>query len=105
MLKQIITTAVLGATLATMTGCAVRPTQAFIYTGTTSPMMATSATSSDKVGTSETCTNILGIVATGDCSIASAKKNGGISTVSSVDWVGTNIMGIFSKGQTVVTGK
>lgn len=87
-------------------GCAFRPTQAFVYTDTKAPYMATASTSEgDKKGVSERCTNILGLFATGDCSIESAKRNGGISTVSSVDWEGTNILGFYSTGKTVVTGK
>jgi hypothetical protein len=84
-------------------GCAIRPTQAFVYSDTTAPLNATSATGS-KVGISDECTNILGIIATGDCSIESAKKNGNISSVSSVDWKGTNILGIYSTGRTIVRG-
>ncbi|MCK4441506.1 MAG: TRL-like family protein [Sulfurovaceae bacterium] len=89
-----------------VSGCAFRPTQAFVYTDTKAPYMATSSDSqANKRGISEECTNILGIVATGDCSIDSAKKNGGITTVSSVDWEGTSFLGIYSSGKTVVTGK
>jgi len=86
-------------------GCAFRATQAIVYTDTTAPAQATSATGSVKVGISDECTNILGLIATGDCSIASAKKNGNISTVSSVDWKGTNIFGFYSTGRTVITGQ
>lgn len=39
----------------------------------------------NKVGKA-TCTNVLGIVKTGDCSIHQAMKDGGISTVSYADW-------------------
>lgn len=93
------------AALATFSGCALQPTHALIYTNTNAPYMATSADSTGKVGESEECTNILGLVATGDCSIATAAKNGNIKTVSTADWKGTNILGIYSTGKTVVTGK
>jgi len=92
------------ATLLLTTGCAVRPTQALIYSDATAPIHATNADAT-KVGESDECTNILGLFATGDCSISSAKRNGNISTVSSVDWKGTNILGIYSTGRTVITGK
>jgi len=87
------------------TGCAVSPTKAGIYTNATAPYMATSAKAGGKTGESEKCTNILGIVATGDCSIANAAKNGKISTVSTVDWQRTNILGIVATGKVVVTGE
>jgi len=93
------------AALATFSGCAITPTQSIVYQKTTAPVMVSSAQSAGKVGESEKCTNILGIIATGDCSIASAAKNGNIKTVSTVDWKGTNILGIISTGKTVVTGK
>ena len=66
--------------------------------------MATSAKSGSKVGESETCTNILGLVATGDCSISAAAKNGNIKNITTVDWKGTNFLGIYSSGKTIVTG-
>jgi len=96
----------LSSTIAILsTGCAIRPTQALVYTETISPSKVTNVSSSTaKKGVSDECTNILGIIARGDCSIASAKKNGNISAVSTVDWKGTNILGIYSTGRTIVTG-
>jgi uncharacterized protein YcfL len=89
-----------------LSGCAIRPTQALIYSDATAPLQATNVSAeATKTGESDECTNILGLIATGDCSIASAKKNGNISAVSSVDWKGTNILGIYSTGKTVITGK
>jgi hypothetical protein len=88
------------------TGCAIRPTQAFIYSDSVAPAQVTNVSASTaKSGESDECTNILGLIATGDCSIASAKRNSGISSVATVDWKGTNILGIYSTGKTVITGK
>jgi hypothetical protein len=55
--------------------------------------------------TGEACvTNILGVVATGDASINTAAKNGGIEKVATVDTVGKS--GFFtSEYCTKVTGK
>ena len=95
-------------TIATLlfSGCAIRPTQALFYSDATAPLQATNVSAqATRIGQSDECTNILGLFATGDCSIASAKKNGNISTVSSVDWKGTNILGIYSTGRTIITGK
>ena len=102
-ISSIVITTLAAATL--FTGCAIQPTHALIYSSTNAPGMATSAKAGDKVGESGTCKNLLGIIATGDCSIASAAKNGDINTVSTVDWKGTNILGIYSTGKTVVTGE
>jgi hypothetical protein len=88
------------------TGCAMRPTQAFVYSDAIAPAQATNVSASaSKTGQSDECTNILGLIATGDCSIASAKRNSGISSVATVDWKGTNILGIYMTGRTVITGK
>jgi hypothetical protein len=105
-MKKILTSAIiLGVSATLFTGCAVRPTAGALYTNVKVPVTATSNAKSTKVGVSEECVSILGIVATGDCSVANAKKNGGISEVSSVDYKVKNILGIISKGKTVVTGK
>ncbi len=96
--------AILFAGAALFSGCAVRPTHAVLYSNTVAPYMATSAKSGSKVGESETCTNILGLVATGDCSISAAAKNGNIKNITTVDWKGTNFLGIYSSGKTIVTG-
>ena len=103
MMKKTILSAAL-VVAATMSGCAMQPTHALIYSNATAPVMATAAKGS-KIGESEKCTNIMGIVATGDCSISSAAKNGNIKTVSTVDWKGTNVLGFYSTGKTVVTGE
>ncbi|MCX6125120.1 MAG: TRL-like family protein [Proteobacteria bacterium] len=49
-------------------------------------------------------TNILGYVAFGDASIAAAKKNGGITEVSVVDYSSSNIIGVYGTTCTVVHG-
>jgi hypothetical protein len=81
-----------------------------LYSGTTVPHpisqieMAGAAKSGDKVG--ESCaTGILGLVAFGDASTDAAKKAGGITDVHSIEFKGTNILGIYMKGCTEVHGK
>jgi TRL (tRNA-associated locus)-like protein len=49
--------------------------------------------------------SILGLVATGDASIAAAKQAGGISEVSMVDHTAKNIVGILGEWCTVVKGR
>lgn len=54
----------------------------------------------------ESCaTNILGIVATGDSSIETAKRNGGIRKVAYADTSYLSIFGIYQKGCTIVKGE
>lgn len=104
MLKK-VTLAGLAASVLLFSGCAVNPTRAIVYSNTIAPYHATEATAGEKVGKSDTCTNILGLIATGDCSISNAAKKGGITSISSVDWEGTNILGIYTTGRTIVRGK
>lgn len=54
----------------------------------------------------EACASgILGIVATGDASVATAAKAAGITKVASVDGHNTNILGIYTKYCVIVTGE
>ncbi len=57
-----------------------------------------------KVGTSS-CITVLGIVATGDASIETAMKNGGISKIHHVDHKSTSILCIYAKYVTIVYGE
>jgi hypothetical protein len=63
------------------------------YTKVELPVQATdNATMIEK--DKATCQSILSLVATSDCSIEAAKKNGGIHKVSHIDWDAENILGI-----------
>ncbi len=73
-----------------------------IYANVSDPV-AVSASSGSRTGVA-TSTSYLGLVALGDSSIAAAKAQGGISTVSSVDVKRENILGIISKYTTTVKG-
>ena len=99
-----------GAALAMMIGCGYGYPIGSIYTGTSIPHpMDRSETSGpgktgDKSG--EACaTGILGLAAFGDASLDASKKAGGISEVHSVEFHGTNILGIYQQGCTVAHGK
>lgn len=52
------------------------------------------------------CKSILGLVSTGDCSIEAAKKAGGITTVSTIDYnTKSYVFGIYQSFEVIVTGK
>lgn len=96
--------------LATMTGCGGGYPTGLIYSATQTPHsmdrneVSGTAKTGDKSG--ESCAaGYLGLVAIGDASLAAAKKAGGISEVHSVDFHGTNILGIYTQGCTEVRGK
>ena len=89
----------------TMSGCMVvaSPVLGVLFTEAKYGDTATSETG-NKEG--KACANsILGLVAQGDASIAAAKANGGITTVSAVDHTVKNIVGIIGEWCTVVRGK
>jgi len=49
-------------------------------------------------------TSILGLVATGDCSIKAAAQAGGITTIESVDYKYYNVLGVYQTFTTIVHG-
>ena len=48
------------------------------------------------------CRSVLAIVATGDCSLEAAKKDGNIDHVNHVDWEADNILGVIGNYQVTV---
>lgn len=89
-----------------VTGCAyaVSPVLGGWYTDVKAPMGATSNEGSSKMGEG-TATSILGIIATGDASIATAAKNAGIKKIHHVDYQTMSILGIYAKFTVKVYGE
>lgn len=85
-----------------LTGCATAvPVGSLFYDGALP--IADGDGSGSKTG--KACMNsYFSIIATGDASIETAKANGGITDVATVDWEVENILGIFGEYCTVVTG-
>lgn len=99
----------LGSTLAGMlmlAGCAGGPyAGGALFSQTQLPVTATEAADACTKSGEASMINILGIVAIGDASIEAAKKNAGVTTVSTVDTDFFNILGLFAKSTTKVCGK
>ncbi len=73
------------------------------YQESQQPLLATEASVASKRG--EACgENILGLIATGDHSIDAAKRNGGITQVTSVDADVFSIWTLYGKRCTIVRG-
>ena len=70
---------------------------------TDSSVQATSNSAGSKKGEAS-CTAIL-FVAYGDCSVATAAKNGGITKIHTVDVKNQGVLGIYSKQTLIVTGE
>ena len=75
-----------------------------IYTAVRGPVDTGSASGASRDGRA-CASNILGIVATGDASIAAAKRNGGIASVASVDHDSMSVLGVYSRFCTIVAGE
>ncbi|MBR2145288.1 MAG: TRL-like family protein [Akkermansia sp.] len=90
------------ATAAVVLSSCGAPRVGSLFTDVKAPVAVGSGGGS-RVGTSQSQT-ILGLVATGDASIAAAKRNGGISSVSTVDEHIYSILGIITTYTTTVRG-
>ena len=89
---------------ALLQGCATSVPVGSLMTEVQLPVAVTSNNKATKVGTAE-CKSVLSMIATGDCSIEAAKKQGGISEVTHVDWKARNILGIIGEYELVVHGR
>ncbi len=89
---------------AMLAGCASPYPVGGVFTDMKLPVAVTSNSGkASKVGTAE-CTSVLSIIATGDCSVNAAKKNGGITKVDHVDWSARNVLGLFGNYKIIVYG-
>ncbi|AWK61301.1 hypothetical protein C6B36_02270 [Helicobacter cinaedi] len=103
-MKKLILALGLGGSMAFFAGCSVAGTApGMLYTDNSTPGTATSASGVSKEG-SATCSNILGLVAIGDCSVDTVAKAGGISQIKSVDSKNFGILGLYSTSTTIVKG-
>ena len=92
------------ACAAMLTGCASVAPVGVLYTEMTLPLDATSADGGSKEGEA-VCTTVLGLIATGDCSLETARSNGGITTVTHADWHTSNILGLIGTYTLTVYGE
>lgn len=93
-------------TVLALSGCGGSPfpLMGLVYIEGKAPYHAVEGATGNKTG--KACaTSVLGLVATGDASIATAMKDGGLSTVTAVDYSSKHILGIWAEFCTMVTGK
>jgi hypothetical protein len=105
---RILAAVVVGASML-FGGCAMgpNPLTGFFYSDVKYPGWYEGASErgvGSKSGTA-TATSILGLVATGDASIAAACTQGGIKTINTVDHHYTGILGVYAKWTTMVSGE
>lgn len=85
-------------------GCASYYPLGMIYTEVQGPMAAADGpVKYSKTGTAE-AQSVLGLIATGDCSIKTAARNGDIKRIKYVDYHVNNILGIIGRYTTTVYG-
>lgn len=98
----------LSVALGALNGCAVAiaPVTGFVYSDVKGPITATDNAdfNANKVGRS-TAKSILGIYATGDASIHTAAKNGGITKIHHIDYESRSVLGVIAEVTVVVYGE
>jgi len=110
-MKTITKIATATALTGVLSGCAgfyvapLTPPPGFLYSDIQAPLSIEPKGTKlgSKVGEAST-TNFLGAFATGDASVATAAKSGGITTVRHIDYKMKNILGVISTFTIVVYG-
>ncbi len=108
MKNGIVSTRALAALALTLGGCAMAAggnagAMGALYAGYKAPGNIGDGKAGAKTG--EACaSSILGIIATGDASVAAAQKAGGIAQVSHVDHDNFAVLGLYAKTCTIVNG-
>jgi TRL-like protein family len=105
-MNRILTAGILSLGIIGLVGCqpVASPLVGIIFNDTKFGWEATPNANATKNG--KACANtILGMVATGDASIAAAKAAGGVTEVAHVDHSAHSILGIVAEFCTVVYGK
>lgn len=92
------------AAVALLSGCASQAPMGAWYTNAILPAEVQDNAGGSKEGIS-TCKSYFNLILEGDASIATAKKNGGITKVTSVDWETKSILGVISEYKCIVRGE
>jgi len=97
---------VLLATVGLLTGCAtaMSPVSGVVYSNVKAPFSATAAPEQPQRVGRASVRSILGIIATGDASIQTAARNGGIREIHFVDYESQNFFGVLAEFTVVVYG-
>lgn len=101
-MKRLLAGGAIAATLG-LSGCATPFPVGGLYTELDLPIAVTANGEASRSGVA-TCRSVLALVATGDCSIETAKRNGGITDVTHVDWKARNILGVIGDYELTVYG-
>ena len=96
----------LALTVSLLGGCAssTSPVTGFMYSNIKAPMAVNQAGDKPQRVGRASVRSILGILATGDASIATAARNGGIREIHYVDYESQNFFGVLAEYTVVVYG-
>ncbi len=104
-MEKIIRALFVSMTALTLGACVSTVPLGVVITDVELPVAVTDeSTSSPKTGEAS-CVSYVMVYAKGDCSIETAKNNGGITEVTSVDWHYDTILGIINNYKVIVHGK
>ncbi|WP_026223311.1 TRL-like family protein [Methylosarcina fibrata] len=103
MTKTFTILAVSSLTMA-LTACATPYPVGGIWTNVALPVTATASGEASKTGEA-TCKSYVAMFSTGDCSIDTAKRNGGITKVDHIDWQAKNFLGLVGTYKVIVHGE
>lgn len=98
---------IVSLTLSGLGGCAMvgaPVSNGIILTNLRGPINATTLNDAPKLGTG-CSTNVLGLIATGDSSIDTAKRSARITEVATVDYDSFSLLGIYARFCVIVRGK
>lgn len=107
-LSSFVKLALLLGLLVFLVGCgarAVQPVNGILISDVTSSYPISNPDVKNAKTGKATCESILGWVASGDCSITEAAKNGGIEKVRRVDYKSKSTLGIIAKHTVIVHGE
>ncbi len=108
-MRKLMAVAVLCGLVGLMVGCyraPVMPPIGAIYSGIEAPLSTEFSGQSTGLKSGEaSSSSILGLIATGDCSIEAAAEDGGLSTVEYCDYKYTNVFGIYQSFTVVAYGR
>ncbi len=89
-----------------LSGCAGAIPMGAVITDVKMPVAVASEKVSGQLKRSVSiCKSYVGVVATGDASIAAALKDSGIKTIHYVDWEAFNVLGVYGEYKCVVYGE
>ena len=86
-----------------LSGCATTA-PGLVYSNVYEAVAVTESQAGNRVGVA-CSTSILGLVATGDSSIERARRNGGITKITSVDRKRRNVLFLYYKNCTIARGR